>query len=96
MQLKPIGDHLIVKPVSAETVSKSGIIIPDTVSKERPERGEVIAVGPGRLLENGVRSEMTVNVGQQVVFKKYSPDEIKVDGVEFLVIRMEDVMAVLE
>lgn len=96
MQLKPIGDHLIVKPVSAETVSKSGIIIPDTVSKERPERGEVIAVGPGRLLENGMHSEMTVNVGAQVVFKKYSPDEIKLDDVEFLVIRMEDVMAVLE
>ena len=95
MQLKPIGDHSRETRLCRDCF-KVRHHIPDTVSKERPERGEVIAVGPGRLLENGMHSEMTVNVGAQVVFKKYSPDEIKLDDVEFLVIRMEDVMAVLE
>jgi len=73
-----------------------GIIIPDTADKERPERGEVIAVGPGRELENGNRSSMPVAVGQIVLFKKYSPDEIKVEGEEFLVITLSDVMAIVE
>lgn len=96
MQLRPIGDHLIVKAISKEEVSASGIIIPDTVDKERPERGEVIAVGPGKTLENGSRSTMDVAVGNKVVFKKYAPDEVKIDGVDYLVIRMDDVVAVIE
>ncbi len=96
MSLKPIGDHLIVKPVAKEEKSASGIIIPDTVNKERPERGEIIAVGPGRMLENGQRSVVDVKVGDQVVFKKYAPDEVKIDGVEYLVIKADDVMAVIE
>ncbi len=96
MSLKPIGDHLIVKPVAKEEMSASGIIIPETVNKERPERGEIIAVGPGRMLENGQRSVIDVKVGDQVVFKKYAPDEVKVDDVEYLVIKADDVMAVIE
>lgn len=96
MRLKPISDHLVVKPVSAEEKSASGIIIPDTVSKERPERGEVISVGPGRELENGQRSKMDIQLGQIVLFKKYAPDEVKIGGEEFLIIRMEDVMAIVE
>jgi chaperonin GroES len=96
MQLKPLGDHVIVKSLANEEVSKSGIVLPDTVDKDRPERGEVIAVGPGKVLENGSRGSMDVSVGQKVVFKKYSPDEIKIDGKEFLVIRMDDVVAVIE
>ncbi|MBI5369655.1 co-chaperone GroES [Candidatus Uhrbacteria bacterium] len=96
MKLTPIADHIVVKPVSAEQTSVSGIIIPDTVSKERPERGEVISVGPGRELDNGQRSKMDVATGQIVLFKKYAPDEVKVDGQEFLIIKMEDVMAVIE
>jgi len=96
MTLRPIGDHIIVKPLAKEEKSISGIIIPDTVEKERAERGEVIAVGPGRTLENGTRSVVDVKVGDKVVFKKYAPDEIKLDGVEFLVIKMEDVIAVIE
>ncbi len=96
MQLRPIGDHLIVKPLAKEEKPVSGIIIPDTVEKERAERGEVVAVGPGRTLENGTRSVVDVKVGDKVVFKKYAPDEIKLDGVEFLVIKMEDVVAVIE
>lgn len=96
MHLKPVGDHIVVKAVSKEETSASGIIIPDTIDKERSERGEVIAVGPGRELEGGVRSTMDVKVGDQVLFKKYAPDEVKMDGVEFLIIRMEDVMAIIE
>lgn len=96
MKLTPILDHIVVKPVSAEEKSASGIIIPDTVSKERPERGEVISVGPGRQLDNGATSRMDVKPGQVVLFKKYAPDEVKIDGQEFLVIKMEDVMAIVE
>ena len=96
MKLTTVGDHLIVKAIKAEHVSPSGIIIPETVDKERPERGEIIAVGPGRELENGTKTSMSVQVGQVVLFKKYAPDEIKIDGKEFLVIRMEDVIAIVE
>lgn len=96
MNLRPLGDHLIVKPSSKEETSLSGIIIPDTVDKERPERGEVMAVGPGRMLENGSRSAMDVKAGDKVVFKKYAPDEVKVGKDEYLVIKADDVMAVIE
>lgn len=96
MKLKPVGDHIIVKAVSKEETSAAGIIIPDTIDKERSERGEVIAVGPGRELEARNRSTMDVAVGNQVLFKKYAPDEVKIDGEEFLIIRMEDVMAIIE
>ena len=96
MKLKPIGDHIVVKPLTQEETSASGIIIPATVDKERPERGEVLAVGPGKMLENGSRSAMDVKPGDNVVFKKYAPDELKIDKEEFLVIRMDDVMAVIE
>ena len=96
MKLKPVGDHIIVKAVSTEETSASGIIIPDTIDKERSERGEVIAVGPGRELEGGKRTSMEVSVGNQVLFKKYAPDEVKIDRQEFLIIRMEDVMAIIE
>ena len=75
MKLRPVGDHIIVKAVSKEETSASGIIIPDTIDKERSERGEVIAVGSGRELEAGKRSAMDVAVGNQVLFKKYAPDE---------------------
>ena len=96
MKLTPISDHIVVKPVSAEEKSAFGIIIPDTVNKERPERGEVISVGPGRELDNGSRSKMDVQPGQVVLFKKYAPDEVKIGGQEFLIIKMEDVMAIVE
>jgi len=75
--------------------TKSGIILPDTINKERPEQGEVIAVGPG-LMQEGKRVEMSVKVGDKVMFKKYSPDEIKIDGEEYLVISEGDIIAILE
>jgi chaperonin GroES len=96
MKLRPLGDRLIVKPITKEEVTKSGIILPDTMDKERPEQGEVIDVGPGKMLENGTRQPMGVKAGDKVLFKKYAPDEFKLDGVEYLVLAESDVMAVLE
>lgn len=96
MTLKPLSDHLVLKPIAAETKTASGIIIPDTIEKERPERGEVIAIGPGKRLKNGSRAPMDVTVGQTVLFKKYGPDEIKIDGETFMIISCEDILAIVE
>ncbi|MBT5337721.1 co-chaperone GroES [Candidatus Falkowbacteria bacterium] len=94
--LKPLNDHVIVKPTSQEEKTASGIILPDTLNKEKPEQGEVISIGPGKMLENGQRSPMSIQVGNKVIFKKYSPDEIKADGQECLVLREEDILAIIE
>ena len=96
MKLRPLADHVLVQALSEEQVSASGILLPDTANKERPERGKVVAIGPGKILENGQHSAMDIQIDQIVVFKKYAPDEIKVDGEEYLVIRMDDIVAVLE
>ncbi len=95
MNLKPLHDHVIVKPVTEDEVTKSGIVLPDTVDKERPEKGEVMATGPGKLMDSGQRAPMSVKVGDRVMFKKYSPDEIKVEDKEYLVISEGDIMAIL-
>ncbi|KKR08318.1 MAG: 10 kDa chaperonin [Parcubacteria group bacterium GW2011_GWC2_39_14] len=94
--LKPLNDHIIVKPASKEEKTSFGIILPETANKEKPEKGEVIAVGPGKFLENGTRVAMSVKPGDKVVFTKYSPNEIKVDGTEYLVLSESDVLAVIE
>jgi chaperonin GroES len=100
MQLKPLGNHIILKAANKETTTASGIIIPDTADKERPERGTVVAVGPGRLLDNGNRQPAEVKVGDEVVFKKYSPDEIELkengESVKYLVVNADEIMAVIE
>ena len=96
MKLKPLHDHVIVKPITEDEVTAAGIVLPDTVDKEKPEKGEVIAVGPGKLLESGQRAPMSVKIGDKVIFKKYSPDEIKVDKEEYLVISEGDIMGILE
>lgn len=96
MQLRPLSDKVVLKTLPKEEMTKAGIILPETVDKERPEQGEVIAVGPGKLLENGSRAAMSVKVGDKVVFKKYSPDEVKLGDIEYLVIAESDVMAVIE
>ncbi len=96
MTLRPLGDRVVVKPLSQEEVTASGIIMPATVDKERPERGEVIAIGPGKRLDNGSFAPVGVKVGDKIVFKKYSPDEVKIDKEEYLVISESDIMAVIE
>lgn len=95
MNIKPLGDRVILKPLRNEEATKSGIILPDTVDKERPEKGEVVATGPGKMLADGKRSEMSVKAGDKVMFKKYSPDEIKIDNVDYLVISEEDILAII-
>jgi len=95
MNVKPLHDHVIVRPITKEEVSSVGIVLPETVDKEKPEQGEILAIGPGKLLDNGNRAPMSVKVGDKVMFKKYSPDEIKVDGEELLVISESDIIAVL-
>ncbi len=96
MNLKPLHDHVIVKAITEDEVTKSGIVLPDTVDKEKPEKGEVVAVGPGKLTEKGERAPMSVSVGQKVMFKKYSPDEVKIDGEDYLIITESDVVGILE
>jgi len=96
MNLKPLNNNVIVKASNKEEMTKSGIFLPDTINKEKPEQGEIIAVGPGKTDNNGNRIEMSVKVGQKVVFKKYSPDDIKIDNEEYLVINENDILAILE
>ena len=95
MKLQPLSDRLVVKPLDAETVSKSGIVIPDT-AKEKPQEGEVIAVGPGRVDKDGQRIEMEVKKGNKVLFGKYAGDEFKLDGVEYKIIREDEVLGILK
>ncbi|MEK7171191.1 MAG: co-chaperone GroES [Patescibacteria group bacterium] len=96
MKLQPLADRLVVKPLDAETVSKSGIVIPDT-AKEKPQEGEVMAVGPGRWDEDGEkRLPMQVKVGDRVLFGKYAGDEFKLDGVEYKIIREDEVLGILK
>lgn len=87
---------MVLKTVSLEEKTKSGIILPGTAEKEKPEQGEVIAVGPGRMLKDGSYAKMEVKKGDKVLFAKYSPAEIKIDGKEYLVVKEEDLLAVLE
>jgi chaperonin GroES len=96
MKLKPLSNNVIVKPLKKEEMTKSGIVLPDTVDKEKPEKGEVMAIGQGRLMDNGQIAKMTVKVGDQVLFKKYAPDEVKVDDEEYLVLSESDIIAIIE
>ena len=96
MKLRPLGDSVVVKkPVAKEEATKSGIILTESARKSRSEQGEVVAVGPGRLLENGSLSPMNVKVGDVVLFKGY-PEEVKLDDVEYLVVAESDVIGVIE
>ncbi len=94
MKIKPLGDRVLVEALDAETVSKSGIIIPDT-AKERPSEGKVVAIGPGRLTDKGERLSPEVGKGDTVLYGKYSGTEIKVEGKEFLILRESDILAIL-
>lgn len=96
MKLKPISDYIIVEPRKEEQKTKSGIVLPDTIEKEKPQEGVVIAAGPGRMLDNGKRSVLEVKVGDKVLFSKYSPTEMKVDGKEYFVIKEDDVLAIIK
>ena len=95
MAIKPLGDRIVVKPLEQEEEKVGGIIIPDT-AKEKPQEGEVVAVGPGKLLESGERQAPSVAVGDKILYGKYSGTEIKYDGEEYLIVREDDILAKLE
>lgn len=96
MNIKPLSDHILIEPISQEEKTKSGILLPQTVEKERPEQGKVIAVGPGKRLSSGKRVPMEVKKGDKVLFTKYGPSEIKVGDKEYLIAKEEDILAILE
>ena len=95
MNLRPLHDRVIVKRMEEERMSAGGIVIPDSAT-EKPVRGEVLAVGNGKILENGDKRALDISVGDAILFGKYSGTEVKVDGEELLVMREEDIMAVIE
>ncbi|MEG6616595.1 co-chaperone GroES [Peptococcaceae bacterium 1198_IL3148] len=95
MAIKPLADRVVVKALPSEEVTKSGIVLPDT-AKEKPQQAEVIAVGPGRVLENGQRQPMDVKVGDKVLYSKYAGNEVKVDGEEYLILRDLDILAIVD
>lgn len=96
MNLKPLSNRVILEPVEEQATTKSGIVIPDTAEKEKPVKGKVLATGPGKLNEKGERVPMSVKVGDVVLFKKYGPDEIEMDGKKYLVGDEDDILAIIE
>lgn len=96
IKLRPTDDHIVVEPKEAEEMTKSGLYIPPTASKERPQEGLVLAVGPGKMSEKGERMAMDIKVGDKVLFSKYGPTEVKLDEKELLILNQSDVLAVIE
>jgi chaperonin GroES len=95
VSLRPLGDRVVVKGLGRETVTKSGIVLPDT-AKEKPQEGEVLAVGPGKVLDNGKRTTLEVKIGDRVLFAKYAGSEVKIDGEEYLILRESDIVGIVE
>ncbi len=96
MNFHPLSNHIFIEPVSEDKKTKSGIVLPDTAEKEKPMVGTISAVGPGKLNEKGERAQMALKVGDKVLFKKYGPDEIEVEGKKYLVGDEDDVLAIIE
>lgn len=98
MNIKPLNDRVVIEISNAgkEGRTKTGIYLPETADKEKPEQGKIIAVGPGKLTDEGKKTPMSVKIGDIVLFTKYGPNEIKVDEKEYLIAREEDILAILE
>jgi len=94
-KLRPLGDRVVIKPTPREEMTKSGIVLPDT-AKEKPQEGSVIAVGPGRILDDGNREPMDVKEGQKVLYGRYAGTEFVVDGEDLLIVSQKDILAVVE
>ncbi len=95
MKLKPLGDRVLVKPIAVEERTKSGIVLPDT-AKEKPQQGKVLAVGQGRLLDNGQLVPLQVKEGDKVLYSKYAGTEVKIENEEYLILSERDILAILE
>jgi len=96
MNFKPLSNHLFLEPLEEEKTTKSGIVLPETAEKEKPVKGKVLAVGPGKMKDDGKVQPMAVKVGDTVLFKKYGPDEVELDGKSYLVADEDDILAVIE
>ena len=99
MKIRPLGDRVLIEPLSADEKmgkTKSGIVLPDTAEKERPEQGRVVAVGDGRRAEDGKLIPLNIKKGQTVLFSKYGPSEIKIEGKEYLIAKKEDILGIIE
>jgi chaperonin GroES len=94
VNLRPLDDRVVVKPLEAEETTAGGIVLPDS-AREKPQRGKVIAVGPGKLLDSGNRGQLSVSVGDEVIFGKYGGSEVEVDGVDYKILRESDILAKL-
>lgn len=94
MNIKPLGDRVLIKALEQDEVTPSGIVLPDK-AKEKPQEGEIIAVGSGKVLDNGIRQELEVKVGDRVIYSKYAGTEIKKDGQEYLILSERDILAVV-
>ena len=94
-KLRPLGDRVVIEPIPREEMTKSGIVLPDT-AKEKPQEGKVIAVGPGKILDDGKRESIDVKAGDKVLYAKYAGTEFKLDGEEFLIVSQKDILAVVE
>lgn len=95
VNLKPLGGKVLVKPMKEEKITKSGIVLPDTAEKDELEQGDVIAVGEGKLLENGTRAPISVKVGDRVILKKYGPDKVKIEGEEYYIAEEDDLVGIV-
>jgi chaperonin GroES len=95
MKLRPLDDRVVIKPSEAEGKSAGGIILPDT-AKEKPQRGKVVAAGPGKMLDDGKRSPMTVKKGDEVIYGKYIGSEVEIDGEDYVVISEKDILGIVE
>lgn len=96
MNIKPLSNHVFLEAIGDEKVTKSGIVIPDTADKERPAQGKILAIGPGKKNDKGEIITMSVKVGDIVLFRKYGPDEIEMEGKKYLVGSEDDILAVIE
>jgi len=94
-KLRPLGDRVVIQPTPREDMTKSGIVLPDT-AKEKPQEGLILAVGPGRILDDGKREQIDVKEGQKVLYAKYAGTEFKVDGDELLIVSQKDILAIVE
>ena len=92
--IKPLGERVVIEVAESDVKTASGIVLPDT-AKEKPQKGTVVAVGAGKLLDNGERAAMEVKVGDDVIFSKYSGSEVKVEGKDYLIVRESDILAVI-
>jgi chaperonin GroES len=95
MNLRPLEDRVIVKPAKAEEVTKSGIVLPDT-AQEKPQRGSVVATGPGKMKDDGTRAAIDLKVGDTVIYSKYGGTDVKIEGEEYKILRADDIYAVVE